>query len=146
MNTKACEILKEYGYWDFVDIEKIVLQMWIVLEEVKIHTKWVYGYSCKRFGRDFILVKENSYPKYKRYVIAHELGHIVHDDKLRANRWYNSFCDFIEQRADQFAMDMLIPDTLLREKLKDTDDVSVLSSELWVPRKLIERKMKILFP
>lgn len=144
MDSKALEILKEYGYWDYVDIRRIVQQMWIILEEVEIETLWVYWYSCSRYWKRFIIVKANSYPKYKRFVIAHELAHLIYDSwEVNANRGLWTCFDYREKRADNFAMDILIPDKIFQEKIQEIDDVSALSAMFWVPRKLIEKKIQL---
>jgi Zn-dependent peptidase ImmA (M78 family) len=75
------------------------------------------------------LVKKESYPKYKRFVLAHELGHHVYKDyNFSANRGFSVFCDYIEKRADDFAMDILMPDSLFIESVKELNDTNALAS------------------
>lgn len=94
-----------------------------------------------------IVVDEKEWPKYetnqfivvnladlaarKRFTIAHELAHFLlhrNGDKLYAHRDMvnnGGFRNSIEQEADYFAANILMPEKLIREK------VEMLKEEVW---------------
>lgn len=80
-------------------------------------------------------VGANSNVWVRRITMAHELGHLLWDPDQRLNKvrvdFYNdiesdsrSFTDFVEQRANAFAIEFLAPQAYVREIYKSTNDKS----------------------
>ncbi|MEF3313844.1 ImmA/IrrE family metallo-endopeptidase [Paenibacillus sp. GYB004] len=107
------KLIKKYGTRDPI---KIASLMGIVVQYRQL--KGILGYyqSYKRIS--VIHVAYGAPEGLIPFIIAHELGHrLLHPDInvpfLRANTFFS--IDKIEQQANQFAVELLIPDELLLE-------------------------------
>lgn len=110
-----------------VDLPKLLENLIIVLKEVKL-TEGVYG-SCKTIGRKRLITIDPDipYPNQKRFVICHEIGHIL----LHQSSYICSKIDFEiwqakseyekELEANAFAAELLLPKKYVVEQIKKAD-------------------------
>lgn len=101
------------------------------------------GY-CNTYKRQKIIhINENIEERESFFVCAHELGHILmHPDVntpfLKRNTLFS--VDKIEREANTFAVEFLMPDSLLTENASST--IYTVAQSLGIPKKLIELKKK----
>lgn len=90
-----------------------------------------------------IWVNKNIHLYKARFTIAHETGHYYNWDQ---NRWFifwKLFKNYDEKKADEFALNMLLPKKELLEELEKYDwDLSILEKIFWVEIELIEKQIK----
>lgn len=100
----------------------------------------IYGYFHVYKRMRFIHINRDLDDPLQRFVCAHELGHaILHPTAntpfLRANTLYS--IDRIEREANKFAVELLMPDELLREYQTVYEAATVCG----VPIELVHHKM-----
>lgn len=108
----------------------------------------IKGYYCKAYRTKHIVLN-NSLMKgpEENFVLSHELGHaVLHPDVntpfLRTKTYLS--VDKLEVQANKFAMELLIPDVMIREYImghKYTTDM--LARLLGYQRELIELRLKL---
>ncbi len=84
----------------------------------------------------------------RRFTIAHEIGHFVlHPARLRPERGggVNAAWQAQERDADQFAAELLMPETLLRQAVVEQgSDPSRLADRFDVSRQAMQTRLRIL--
>ena len=135
------KFLKNYEDFDFIDIEEIIENLWIIIEKVDFwHTEinWV---RTKIWNKEIIFINPNLDIKKQRFVMAHELCHFLLWEKEVFKR---PICvrPFQEVRADDFATDLLLPENRLKELIIDWYDIFQISDIMWIPEKYVEQRYK----
>ncbi len=125
--------LKKYYISDpsLVNIEDIIGHENILLKKVSMH-------SCQGNlirGKNFAVINLNSSienPNKIRFILSHELGHwFMHKDKMTFACTSDDFKEFsknpkqIEQEANTYAGELLIPSNLIREQFKKDNVVDL---------------------
>jgi len=129
--------LYKYKNSDFVDIEEIVKNEW-----VKIHTMDLWKI-------DWVLYENNIWVNSKldlfkqRFVIAHEFCHFLLWEKW-FSRWIFHSKDPKEKRADEFAMNLLLPKRALLKAYEEYQNIPCLVNIFWVPSEVIEKKLNLI--
>ena len=109
------------------------------IEIVYSELKSVLGYYTK-YRRVQSIILSNELPEHlERYVCAHELGHaICHPDInvqwLCESTFYSK--GKFERQANTFAVDLLLPDTLLREYPDQT--IYQIARSVGVPEEFVD--------
>jgi len=141
----AEEVAKELGYKYGEPLEPIVERLGgkIIYQDIN---EW-YGTNSGSIvidGKDnfTIYVSNFTSPLRDRFTIAHELGHyILHSGigkiPMRVPR---SGKNQVEFEANCFAAAFLMPANIFSEKLKKTNDASILAAEFCVSRSAIEAR------
>ena len=106
-------LIKQHGTNDPATISS---KMGIIILYEEFKSIWGYFNMSRRIP--MIHVNRNLAEHLQRFVIAHELGHRILHPKvnvpfLRANTFQS--IDRIEREANEFAVELLIPDSLLYE-------------------------------
>lgn len=129
-------------HWDGyipVNIEDIVRKEGIFLESIPDRDAYQYSgmASIDSYGRKAISISPNIHHNRRRFTIAHELGHHVlqhvtpefprHRDNDYSFSGNNA--DWMEVEANQFAAEVLMPDTAIdymikREGVTDISDLA----------------------
>ncbi len=123
---------------------------------VNMQANEILGYNTKKI----ILVNERLDNSFKRFVIAHELGHYFMDDKRNEHDFILAHRDKsikedddTEREMDYFAACLLMPTSrfravrdlaneLLREKKEDPSDlIPLLAAYFRVPPRSVERRL-----
>ncbi len=97
-----------------------------IAKNEKIHILYLslggkYGNYVKYKREKFILIDINATPKHMlNFVCAHELGHALCTPKENT-QWLKTYtsiinADKVEKIANTFAVELLLPDTYLKEK------------------------------
>jgi len=82
----------------------------------------------------------------KRFTIAHELWHHFYGHQNRSYLFWKFFKNYDEKKADEFALQSLLPKSkLLEEAERYNWDLTILEKVFWVEMFLIEKRIKQLF-
>lgn len=106
----------------------------------------VYGTYLKYKRVKTILIDAERTPEHlRRFVLAHELGHAVCTPDANTS-WISAYTlalntDRIEREANTFAVELLLPDDLVREN--EGCSIYQLARLRGVPEKLAELKMGV---
>jgi len=101
------------------------------------------GYYSTYKRIPFIHINHDLNSIWQRFVCAHELGHYIMHPKantpfLRANTLFS--VDRIEREANTFAVELLMPDRILREYNNTACTLEEIASIRGVPRELARLK------
>lgn len=134
------EVLEEYQYsWPQVNIEKIIKNQWIILEFIELEKiRWLCFEGEKNW---YIAVNKSMDLRNQRFVMAHELAHVLLQEKEFEPMMLASN-DYREKRADWFATELLIPNNSIIEEIQFNKDISILSRIFWVPKNIMKSKLK----
>ncbi|MEW9675010.1 ImmA/IrrE family metallo-endopeptidase [Lentibacillus sp. L22] len=113
------KLVKKYGTNDPFAIAS-AKNIYVI--EHNLHEE-IYGFYKYIRRNKFIYINSNSQPEVKRYTCAHELGHSEIHPRLSTpflKRRTLFSVDKIETEANQFAVELLLPDDELY-KLSDTN-------------------------
>lgn len=127
--------LKIYKDNDFIDIENIIEKEWI-----KIHKYDLWKIDWLLY-RNIIWVNSKLSPVKQRFVMAHELCHFLLWEKW-FSRWIFHSKDPKEKIADEFAMNLLLPNNALLKAYKEFQNIPCLVNIFWVPSEVIEKKLR----
>jgi len=88
------------------------------------------GLAMEVVGRSAIVVGETGNWFFENWSIAHELGHIAHDD---LSEFGTAACDdrVAERAANAFAAELLLPDDLLRSEPWSVMETPALARFIW---------------
>jgi Zn-dependent peptidase ImmA (M78 family)/transcriptional regulator with XRE-family HTH domain len=88
------------------------------------------GIAMEVVGRSAIVVGETGNWFFENWSIAHELGHIAHDD---LSEFGTAACDdpVAERAANAFAAELLLPEESLRSKPWNVMEISGLARLIW---------------
>ena len=106
----------------------------------------VYGTYLKYKRVKTILIDAERTPEHlRRFVLAHELGHAVCTPDANTS-WISAYTlalntDRIEREANTFAVELLLPDDIIREN--EGCSIYQLARLRGVPEKLAELKMGV---
>ena len=106
----------------------------------------VYGTYLKYKRVKTILIDAERTPEHlRRFVLAHELGHAVCTPDANTS-WISAYTlalntDRIEREANTFAVELLLPDSFIREN--EGCSIYQLARLRGVPEKLAELKMEV---
>jgi Zn-dependent peptidase ImmA (M78 family) len=102
----------------------------------------------------YLLVNSNDSSTRQRFTIAHELGHwILHRELMQANKDIavlyrkplgGADSDPLEQEANFFAANLLVPEEMLKEALKEDLGDDSLANRFNVSRSVIGYRRKLL--
>lgn len=113
---------------------------WIVVYSPNL---WpAFGLAVRNQTHRVMRIAEELSPCWQRYVVAHELGHLLaqHSDQLhRCDDPHQLVAERPEQEreADRIAAHLLIPDWLLREEASP----AVIAERATVPESLVELRL-----
>ena len=164
IEKKATELLKMTGYprgEGPVDVTNMANELGFVVGGavfnddtegfilIKEGTRELMGVKTDKL----IGIKAESSIQWKRFVIAHELGHyMLHykSGKMYAHRDYKKGRDDIETAADYFAANILLPTEQFKKKylelkekdLSFEDRVLLLMTKFNTPAGVVERRIK----
>lgn len=114
----------------------IEVVLWDLHEEI-------YGfYKYERRNR-FIFINSNLIDTKQRFVCAHELGHAILHSKvntpfLRKNTFFS--IDKIEVEANTFAVELLLPDDVIKQYQSSELTIYHISQMYSVPKNLVHLK------
>lgn len=120
------------------------IRLLIAEENLKILYIYLYGVQWFIFQKTIGVSTKNSFLK-SRFVVLHEIGHYIHWDTepLAGVPFWKSY---IEKRADQFALEVLLPQDELLDKFEWFEwDLSILEVYFWVEKAMIEKRIKQIF-
>lgn len=125
------KVKKRYGT---LDPYQLAREMDIIIHRLPLgNTRGIY--YCSRRIRSIILNEELS-EWMERFVLAHEIGHLVMHPKHNAPFMRNTFfsTDRYETEANAFALHMLIPDEDLEEYPERTigEWAAVIGMPVWL--------------
>lgn len=106
----------------------------------------VYGTYLKYKRVKTILIDAERTPEHlRRFVLAHELGHAVCTPDANTS-WISAYTlalntDRIEREANTFAVELLLPDSFIREN--EGCSIYQLARLRGVPEGLVELKMEV---
>lgn len=133
-----------------IDVSNITTKLNVSVEYNQKLNDGIYG-SVQTDTKE-ILLSENIISDFKkRFVICHEIGHIFYYDKQKkhAKRHYDEVTssgkDPEEIYANAFAASILVPEMLLKNALKTTRDIELLSNIFKVSKYVIEYRIKRFF-
>ncbi len=123
------------------DIYKIINNLWIEIDFVDyIDVNWC---CIDFFWKSFILINKNLSQKLALFTIWHELCHFLLWEKWFSLQISFNKKDFIERRADRFALDLLIPTSEMIELVEVYNyDIFQLENYFWIPAEKIAIKLK----
>lgn len=126
MIKKLEDIIDKYSHLDYIDIESIILSYWLVIDYIDFwKINWI------RY-QNRIWINSNMSKEKQRYTLAHEFCHF-----LMWEKWVSSWTfwtkDKRENRADEFAMRLLLPERIVKELYNKYKDIKIVASKLWVP-------------
>ncbi|MCH2189103.1 ImmA/IrrE family metallo-endopeptidase [Candidatus Gracilibacteria bacterium] len=125
-----------------INIEGLILRLGftILYKELPKHC---HGLVSKSNGRISIIVNNKISLQEKRIALGHELKHILYNE-IHEHSHTNDPQDIIEQEADAFSRDILIPESILRRYWfgYHTRNTRHLSSIFLVPEQHISLKIK----
>lgn len=135
------KFLKNYEDFDFIDIEEIIENLWIIIEKVDFWHTEINWARTKIWNKEIIFINPNLDIKKQRFVMAHELCYFLLWEKEVFKR---PICvrPFQEVRADDFATDLLLPENRLNELIIDWYDIFQISDIMWIPEKYVEQRYK----
>ena len=105
----------------------------------------VYGASIMDGGKKTIIVDQNLDKYQTNFTIAHELGHIVlgHVDlQKNKNIMHLSLDDFWENQADEFALQLLVPQQILSSLLEMKYSYQYIANFFEVPEIQVARRIR----
>lgn len=115
MNVKAIveSVVKKYGTRSPYELASL-MDIWIYKSELGD----IRGYYIKAYRVKQIFLNYNLDRREQEYVLSHEIGHaVMHPDSntpfLRKNTYLS--INKLELQANKFAVELLIPDSLLLE-------------------------------
>lgn len=117
-----------------IDIEQVAKSKNIRVEYVPMESSTMSGYLRQENGIWVIGVNSLHNPKRQRFTIAHELGHFyMHKDKNidfeDTTFFRNLYNSTIEYSANEFAANLLMPESSIREVIqsgiKKIEDLSI---------------------
>lgn len=120
---------------------RIASQMGILIFYEDLKNIWGYYNTSKRIM--MIHVNRNLCDKLQRFVVAHELGHRVLHPEVNVPflRFHTlQSIDKLEREANQFAVELLMPDELMYECIDSNMTVRDAAAEYGVPEELIVLK------
>lgn len=89
-----------------------------------------------------IWINENINLYKQRFAICHELWHYYYQDDLE-KFWKSHWKSPEEKRADEYAMNILLPKKDLLEEFEKFEwDLTILEKIFWVESKIIEKRLK----
>lgn len=146
----ALELLDQFGYTVppvfVVDIAH-ALGIRVYFSEFDISNNQISGFFYH--VENAIYVNKDEFPPRQLFTIAHELGHkLLHEDYLkssrykflmRSNMWNSS--DPIEQEANAFAANLLVPKYMLDE-YRNFGTVSELAKLFAVSEPVVQNRLK----
>jgi Zn-dependent peptidase ImmA (M78 family) len=137
--TKVKHLVKKHGTRD---PEKIAAYLGIKVkyEDLADNTK---GFYINLIRNKFIVINSNSTEKYRKIIIAHELGHaLLHNNKSTCLiREYTLFPrGKIENEANIFAAELLINENCIDKYSIENMSINQLSCYFEVPERLIMYK------
>lgn len=103
------------------------------------------GFFHRRLRRNYIVLHQELTDMQQRFTCAHELGHFFFD---RGTSYFMLEQNTLqlpgkyERRANQFAVELLMPDELIRQSGGDTMTVHEAAAEYGVPPELAFLKRK----
>lgn len=139
MKSKILQnFLQKYSDFDFIDIEEIIKENGVkIIEADTLEIEWIF---IKFLKDPTIFISKNLTKKEKRFVLWHEFCHfLLWEVSLSINCLNQN--DFIEKRANNFSVDLLIPTKKLLELYQEYENIPTLSDIFWVPEKVIEYKL-----
>ena len=131
--------LKKYENEEYVNIYEIIKSYNINIVEIDWINEINWLYTRKKW-KDIIFLSKNLEENMKRFTLWHELCHfLLWEQWLSINFWYSK--TYIEKRADDFSMKLLLPQKALIEAINEYWNIPVLIEIFWVPENIIKRRI-----
>ncbi len=137
------KILDKYKNIDFVDIRNIIKQHKILILQNNFGNEIKWARGCYN-NTEVIYIDEKLSEKEKRFILAHEFCHYLLNEK-GFDFGILKIKNIKENRADNFAMDLLLPTKKLIEAYNEFENIPTLSDMFWVPEKVVEKKLNKIF-
>lgn len=139
MNVKTL-IHKLYRKYKTLDPYRLAEEMDIIVHHMDLGKTRGFCYTSRRIRQIFL---NNNLPEHtERFVLAHEIGHLVMHPKHTAPFLQSTFfsMDRFETEANKFAAELLITDKELEELQGYTvDDLAMFYG---LPREIIELRVR----
>ena len=94
----------------------------------------ISGMQATYKGISFIRYNTNHSTKRNRFTVAHELGHAVLAHTIECNRGQFNSKVPLEIEANQFAAELLIPLSMLKDAVYTNSTVDLLAKAFWVSK------------
>lgn len=127
------------------DVFSIIKDLWVEIEYINyIETNWC---CIDIFWKNYILINKNLNKEWVNFTIWHEICHFLLWEKWFSININFAKKDFIEKRADNFAVDLLIDSKELKEQIEVYwADIFQLEKIFLLPAEKILLKIKRLYP
>lgn len=133
-----------------IDVDNIVAKMHISVKYQQKLNDGIYG-SVQTDTKEILLSDIIQTKVRERFVICHEIGHIFYDSKQQkfAKHHYDEVTTSgtvpEEIYANAFSASLLVPELLLKNALKTTRNIELLSNIFQVSKFVIEYRVKRFF-
>lgn len=125
---------------DSVNLEKMIDQNDIHLEFLNDLDE-IHGLYIQYLDTDIFIINKDLDWKSKRFTIAHEMGHfLLWEKEIPKN--INHIFTHEEEKADIFAMNLLLPNKLFKKAYEKNKDITEVSNIFWVPEKIVIKKLE----
>ena len=132
--------LEKYEDKEYIDIYEIVNNSNINIVEIEWINEINWLYTRKKW-KDIIFLSKNLKENIKRFTLAHEFCHFLLWERwLSLNFWYSK--TFIEKRADDFAMQLLLPKKTIIEAINEYWNIPTLVEIFWVSEEVIKKRIQ----
>lgn len=123
-----------------LDPYELAEAMGIIIHRMELGNTRGFCYTSRRIKQ---IILNNNLPEWtERFVLAHEIGHLVMHPKHSAPFLQSTFfsMDRFEIEANKFATELIIPDDELMDMYEYT--VDELSALYGLPREIIELRFR----
>lgn len=121
-----------------VDLFSLASELGLIVELFPMKSVNAMFIPCKNWN--YIALNSLIPEKSQRFSLAHEIAHYLYWDKWFSTSMMSKY-DFREKRADDFARNLLLPNSILYEFLDLGYTTNTISDIFWVP--IYEVKKKI---
>lgn len=129
-----------YKKYKTLDPYELAEAMGIIIHRMELGNTRGFCYTSRRIKQ---IILNNNLPEWtERFVLAHEIGHLVMHPKHSAPFLQSTFfsMDKFEIEANKFATELIIPDDELMDMYEYT--VDELSALYGLPRAIIELRFR----
>ena len=133
-------IHKLYKKYNTLNPYELAREMGIIVHYMDLGKTRGFCYTSRCIRQIFL--NNNLSESIERFVLAHEIGHLIMHPKHNAHFLHHTFfsMDKYEIEANKFAVELLMPDEDLNERCEYTiDELAILYG---LPREIIELRFR----
>lgn len=134
MDKSLKNIIDKYSTHNYIDIEFIARQLWLVVEYIDFEKiNWV-------IIDNIIWINKNLAKDKQRFTIAHELCHFILNEK-GVSTWVFATRDKRESRADEFATIILLPEKAVIKAWYKYKSINAIAKIFCVPKDAVRNRL-----